>query len=77
MFYPYYEEYLANMLGILEKGNLLFDAIVGHYADGMLLSSALGNYYASKGVPTPVVAVTHSLGLQKVQSVFSALSAVS
>lgn len=70
MFYPYYEEYLANMLKIIDQENLRFDAIVGHYADGMILSSALGQQYASIGLLTPVVAVTHSLGLQKTQSIF-------
>ncbi len=68
-FYPYYAEYLAKTIRVVEDNKLHFDAIIGHYADGMFIGTGLESYIDSTtGRKTPLIGITHSIGLEKAES---------
>jgi mannosylfructose-phosphate synthase len=74
-FYPYYPEYLTNLTDFINKQSAApYTAIVGHYADGMMLGACLERYYNRiKGIQIPVMGITHSLGLEKAEALYRGL----
>lgn len=75
-FYPYYPEYAANALKAIEDNNLQIDSFVGHYADGMFLSAVIEDCLNRRtGVSVPLMGITHSLGMEKAESLYKTLEA--
>lgn len=75
-FYPFYAEYAANALKVIEDQGLAFDSFVGHYADGMFLSAVIEDALSQrKGINTPLLGITHSLAMEKAESLYKTLEA--
>lgn len=74
-FYPFYPEYLANVATFLNKDKNQYTSIIGHYADGMLIGACLEEYIKeTTGQTTPFLGITHSLGLEKAESLHRSLA---
>ena len=71
-FYPYYGEYLTRASEIFEKEN--YDYIVGHYADGMFMTTiAEEMMFRKDGRRRTTLGITHSLGKEKAYSLLRKL----
>lgn len=73
-FYPYYPEYLGGAIKLVSDTGYEYDAIVGHYADGMMLAAGLERHFSAHGRHVPLMGVTHSLGVEKAHSLHTSLS---
>lgn len=68
-FYPYYQEYLGQVLNLIDEQGLEYDNITGHYADGMAMAAYMSSYLEKvTKKPVPTVGVAHSLGAEKLFS---------
>lgn len=75
-YYSHYQEDLAQTIDFIDKNNLTYDHIQGHYVDGMAKAAFISAYLEEKtGNSVAKTGVAHSLGHEKLASRSNALMA--